>query len=71
MLIYGEAHLRAVLRPTPGTITLIGRISPGGSGRPIMTGRSSYRWTRRRQRAAIAAHHLLAVPVQLLDSRPL
>jgi hypothetical protein len=32
---------------TPGTITLIGRTSPGSSGHPIMTSRSSYRWTRR------------------------
>jgi hypothetical protein len=47
MLIYGEAHLRAVLGAYAGTITFIGRISPGSSGHPIMTNRSSYRWTRR------------------------
>jgi hypothetical protein len=33
--------------PTPGTITGTVRTSPGSSGHPIMTSRSSYRWTRR------------------------
>jgi putative transposase len=32
---------------TPGTITGTVRTSPGSSGHPIMTSRSSYRWTRR------------------------
>jgi putative transposase len=47
VLICGEAHLRAVLRAYAGHITLIGRISPGSSGHPIMTNRSSCRWTSR------------------------
>jgi putative transposase len=34
MLIYGEAHLRAVLRAYTGTITGSVRISPGSSGHP-------------------------------------
>jgi hypothetical protein len=34
-------------RPTPGTTTITGRTSPGSSGHPIMTGRSSCRLTRR------------------------
>jgi hypothetical protein len=46
MLIYGEAHLQAVLRTYAGA-TIIGRTSPGSSSHPAMTGRSSYRWTRR------------------------
>jgi hypothetical protein len=47
MLIYSEAHLRQCFGPMPGTITLIGRTSPGSSGHLIMTSRSSYRCTRR------------------------
>ena len=47
MLIYDEAHLRAVLQTYAGTITGTGRTSPGTSGHPIMTSRSSFRWTRR------------------------
>ena len=37
MLIYGESHLRAVLRTYVGTTTRTGRISPGTSGHPTMT----------------------------------
>ena len=47
ILIYGESHLRAVLRTCAGITTGTGRISPGSSGHPIMTSRSSCRWTRR------------------------
>ena len=37
MLIYGQSHLRAVLRAYDGTTTGTGRTSPGSSGHPIMT----------------------------------
>ena len=40
MLIDGESHLSMCCEPMPGTITLIGRISPGSSGHPIVTTRS-------------------------------
>jgi hypothetical protein len=46
LLIYGQRHLGR-FTPTRGTITGTGRISPGISGHPIMTSRSSYRLTRR------------------------
>ena len=43
MLIYGEAICGRCCGPTPGTITGTGRTSPGSSGHPIMTSRSSCR----------------------------
>lgn len=46
ILIYDEAHLRAVLQATFGTMTGTGRIGPGNSGHPITTSRPSLRWTR-------------------------
>ena len=39
MLIYDEAHLRAVLRTYASTTTGTGLTSPGSSGHPIMTSR--------------------------------
>jgi putative transposase len=45
MLICNQAHLRAVLRAYESTTTGTGPTSPASSGRPIMTIRSSYRWT--------------------------
>ena len=47
MLIYDEAHLRAVLRAYEGTITGTVRISLVSSGHPIMTNGSSCRWAGR------------------------
>jgi hypothetical protein len=44
MLIYGESHLGAVLRAYAGHYNVrTGRTSPGTSGHPIMTSRSSCR----------------------------
>jgi hypothetical protein len=54
MLIYCQAHLRAVLRaPAPATMTRIVRTSPASSGHPIMTGRLSCGWTGPVQRRTI------------------
>jgi len=47
MLIYNEAHLRAVLRAYLGTITGTVRINLASSGHPIMTSGSSCRWAGR------------------------
>ncbi len=47
MLIYNEAHLRAVLRTYAGHHNGTGRTRPGSSGLPIMTSRSSCPWERR------------------------
>ena len=47
MLIYGESHLRMVLRAYVGTTTITGRTSPVSSGHPTMTSQSPSRRTRR------------------------
>jgi putative transposase len=47
VLIYGEAHLRTVLRTYGSAITATGRTSPASSRHPIMTGWSSCRWRHR------------------------
>jgi HTH-like domain/Integrase core domain len=47
MLIYGEAHLRAVLRTYAGHYNGTGHTSPGASGHPTTASRPSCRLTRR------------------------
>jgi len=47
MLVYGEAHLRAVLRTHAGHYNGHRPHQSGSSGHPIMTRWSSCRWTRR------------------------
>jgi hypothetical protein len=47
MLIYVKSISACAAGPTRGTTTIIGRTSPGVSGHPITTSRSSYRLMRR------------------------